>query len=91
MFSSAKNIYQIRISFILHNRKSNKKESDIPGFYKDGKYSKLYSFSTPRQHAVRVVLNEDLIFRIQKKFFCDRPCEKKVKFKVAINFYHIDL
>ena len=45
----------------------------------------MYSFSTPRQHAVRVVLNEDLIFKIQKRFFCDRPCEKKVKFRVTID------
>ena len=44
----------------------------------------MYSFGSSRQHAIRVVISQDHIFKTKQKFFCDRPSEKKVHLKVRI-------
>ena len=36
----------------------------------------------PRRHAVRVVLFHDRFFRLEEKFYCDKPTEKTVKLQV---------
>ena len=42
----------------------------------------MYSFGSPRKHAVRVVISQDHTFKTKQKFFCDGLSEKKVHLKI---------
>ena len=42
----------------------------------------MYSFGSPRKHAVRVVISQDHTFKTKQKFFCDGLSEKRVHLKV---------
>ena len=68
---------------LFHIREASEDDTDYKARYKNGMYSKLKSFDTPRKHAVRVELAVPNIFSHEKKFFCDKPSDKFATLRVS--------
>ena len=64
-------------------REASEDDTDYKARYKNGMYSKLKSFDSPRKHAVRVELAVPNIFSHEKKFFCDKPSDKFATLRVS--------
>ena len=75
-------------SIFIH-REASEDETDYKASYKNGAYTRLKSFDSPRKHAVRVELAVPNVFSHEKKFFCEKPSEKFATLTVSkINLFH---
>ena len=68
---------------LFHIREASEDDTDFKASYKNGMYSRLKSFDSPRKHAVRVELAVPNIFSHEKKFFCDKPSDKFATLRVS--------